>query len=151
MRNGLPASSLRHARPPLLSDLADEGPMSIEVDLRPKKYGLRVIVQHDVLYDDPVLTSHRGGTRDAHSENFDSSICFETKPAPVLNAFAVEIVSRVGLIPPYRHTLRNLFEGKRETVERKRTEVSQPVRVSSGMPPRSGRDSRGAQRRSPLA
>lgn len=50
MQNGLPLSSLRGARPPLLADLADAGPMSIEVDLRPKQHALRIGAQHEVLY-----------------------------------------------------------------------------------------------------
>ena len=53
MQDGLPPSSLRRARPPLLADLADEGPMSVEVDLRPKRYALRIAAQHDVVYGDP--------------------------------------------------------------------------------------------------
>lgn len=53
MRNGLPPSALRRARPPVLSDLADEGPMSIEVVLRPKEYALNIFAQQEVLFADP--------------------------------------------------------------------------------------------------
>lgn len=50
MQNGVPIASLLSRRPPLLFDFADDGPMTLELELRPKQHALRLAAQHDVVY-----------------------------------------------------------------------------------------------------
>jgi hypothetical protein len=52
MRAGFSVASLRGARPPRLPDLADCGPATLTVALRPRRYEITVRAERNVVYED---------------------------------------------------------------------------------------------------